>query len=83
MFRIERTGKGTGALALLDVSTNAGATELAKRTLQCTELPIGRYAYVPLRFVTDGSAIETRVMWLGGAPLHIDCVDVWRVPANK
>ncbi len=83
MFRLERAGPGSGEIAKLDVSTNNGATELAKRTLQCEQLPQNRYVYVPVRFTTDGTAIETRVFWSGTVPLHIDCVDVWRVSVSR
>ena len=83
MFRIERTGIGTGVLANLDVSTNGGATELVQYALHSSQMPKGKYMYVPLSFKTDGSAIETRVLWTGGAPLRIDSVDIWHVANEK
>ncbi len=83
LFRIERTGIGTGSAATLDVASQGGTHILQKLTLSANQLPAGKYIEVPLTFTTHGAPLETRLFWFGSVPLRIDSIDLFKVEKEK
>lgn len=80
LFRLRRTGDGTGRLLRLDGHVGGAPTDLAGRDLACGDLPLGAWQAVPLVLDHPGGTLETRVLWSGAASVAIDTVALWRVP---
>ncbi|CCW36057.1 GxGYxYP domain-containing protein [Chthonomonas calidirosea] len=79
LFRIERVGEQEGSVGLVDSCVGGGVPVLAERGVLLSELPLGRYVYVPLVFHHPGGALETRFYWDGKVGVRMDGVDLWRI----
>lgn len=79
LFRVKRTGEGSGVACLLDATVGGAAQSLAKRTVDTAELPIGEWKAVPVAFTHPGGSLETRAIWPGNASLMIDRIDLYRL----
>lgn len=79
LFRVKRTGAGSGELATLDASTDGGKHALGQRSVTVDELPEDTYRLAAVPFDHPGGAIETRVSWTGAAGIAVDTITVWRV----
>jgi hypothetical protein len=77
LFRLRRTGEGTGPLARLDAALGGGQ-ELRRVDLQVADLARDAWQAVPLAFDHPGGALETRVFWNGSATLAVDSIILWR-----
>lgn len=82
MFRIRRTGEGTGDVAVLDISAGGKIIGKASQVVTASELPLGEYKSIALAFDTDQSigAYESRIQWTGNASLAFDRVTIWKIP---
>lgn len=81
LFRIMRTGEGTGDVAQVDICVSGTPIATASLMVPASELPVGEYRSVALWFDYDypGGAYESRVLWTGNASLVFDRVTIWRV----
>ena len=81
LFRIKRTGEGTGNVAQVDTCVAGASVSTASRMLTASELPLGEYRTVALMFDQDrpGGAYESRVLWTGNASLSFDRVIIWKI----
>lgn len=80
IYRIKRTGEGSGDVAELDIC--AGGRPIGKsRMVDAAELPLGEYKSVAMLFDFDnpGSAYESRVNWTGNTSLVFDRVIIWKI----
>ncbi len=79
VFRMKRTGEGTGPLALLDTCVGGGTPQTGQRALTAEELPLGQFRSVPIVFDHPGGAYETRVQWSGAASFAVDSIALWKI----
>jgi hypothetical protein len=81
MFRMKRTGEGTGDLATLDISAGGRPIGTALRTVTAEDLPLGEYRSVVLAFDNPQpvNAYESRIDWTGNASLAFDRVTIWKI----
>jgi hypothetical protein len=79
LFRLKRTGEGTGPLALLDTCVAGGQPQTGTREVSAEELPLNEFRWAPLLMEHPGGNFETRVVWTGRASLTVDSVALWRV----
>jgi hypothetical protein len=79
LFRLKRTGHGSGPTCVLDAIVAGGSWTLKVRTVSAGDLPVGKWRAVPVEFVHSGGPLETRVNWTGGASMIVDRVEVYRV----
>lgn len=80
IFRIKRTGEGTGDIAKLDVSMDGKSIGDALKTITADDLPLGEYRSIAMIFDNDRSgAYETRVQWTGNASLAFDRAILWKI----
>jgi len=77
LFRLKRTGEGTGPLATLDTCVAGGTPQTGVRDVQAEELPLDQFRWVPIVFEHPGGNFETRVTWTGAASLAVDSIAVW------
>lgn len=83
LFRLQRTGEGTGPLVSLDAAVAGGVKVAAERTLQASALPIGQWRSVALPFTHAGGTLETRAVWYGAAGMLIDRIELYSIPGRK
>ena len=79
IFRIKRTGEGSGNIAMVDTCVAGQSTSTASRLLTADELPVGAYRSVALMFDHPGGAYESRVLWTGNASLVFDHIIIWKI----
>lgn len=79
IFRVKRTGEGTGDVALLDICGRDATKSIVTRMLKADELPIGEFKSVAVTFDHPGDSYESRILWFGNASLAVDCVTVWEI----
>ena len=80
LFRLQRTGEGSGLLALLDGCVAGGQPQTGLREVRCEELPLREFRSVPVLLDHPGGHFETRVLWTGSASLAVDSVALWKLP---
>ncbi|WP_319586108.1 GxGYxYP domain-containing protein [uncultured Desulfobulbus sp.] len=80
LFRVKRTGEGSGDAAEADI-VSGGHPIGASKMIKADELPIGEYKSVALIFDYNlpGSAYESRLSWTGNASLVFDRVIIWKI----
>lgn len=79
IFRLKRTGEGSGVATILDTSAGGGVKITSSRKVGVDELPVGAFRAFPLEFDHPGGAVETRVQWMGNAPVAVDYVALWEI----
>jgi hypothetical protein len=79
IFRVKRTGEGSGAAAVLDTCAGGAVRTTSLRKVSADELPVGEFKAFPLEFDHPGGAVETRVQWMGNAPMAVDYIALWRI----
>lgn len=79
LFRVKRTGEGTGTLAALDVHAEGAKGSAASQTVDVRDAPLNAWRAFPLAFAHEGGLLETRVYWPGRASLEVGEILVWRV----
>lgn len=82
VFRLKRTGPGSGLLATLDACVGGGTPETGERELRVSDLPEGQWRWVPVPFRHPGGQFETRVDWTGAASMDVDAIALWRLEAK-
>lgn len=80
LYRIERTGPGSGTAVEFDPCVGGGKIVLTTKSVDSSELPEDRYVYIPVLFHHPGGQLETRAIPVGDTPLHFDSVDIWSYP---
>ncbi len=83
LFRLKRTGKGQGVVAVIDTCVGGGKPITASREIHVEELPLGEFRSFPLLFHHPGGGVETRVFWPGNASLAVDDITLWKVTRRK
>ncbi len=79
-FRLKLLGEaGDEPVATLDACVDYAKTMLNSVTIYGSDLPLNRYAFVPLPFHYDKGKLECRVGWAGNASLMIDKIELYRV----
>lgn len=80
LFRLKRTGEGSGLLALLDTCVAGGQPQTGRREVHAEELPLHEFRSAPVLLEHPGGNFETRVLWTGNASLLVDSVALWKIP---
>ena len=83
LFRLKRTGKGQGVVAVIDTCVGGGKPITASREIRVEELPLEEFRSFPLLFHHPGGGVETRVFWPGNASLAVDDITLWKVTRRK
>ena len=81
LFRLRRTGQGSGLLATLDTCVAGGNPQTGLVEVRVEDLPEGQWRWVPIRFDHPGGNYEVRVLWSAAASLAVDAIALWRVEA--
>ncbi|MHB1001128.1 MAG: GxGYxYP domain-containing protein [Armatimonadota bacterium] len=81
IFRIKRTGEGTGDVAQIDISMGGKPIGAASRMITADDLPLGEYRSVALIIDNSqqGGAYESRINWTGNTSLALDRVIIWKI----
>lgn len=79
LFRLKRTGEGTGRVALLETCVGGGSPRTGKFDVGVAELPINAWRWFPIVFQHPGGTFETRIQWPGSASLAADAIAVWKI----
>lgn len=79
LFRLKRTGEGTGTLVELDTCVGGGTPQTGLRSVDCSEAPLGTWRCFALVMDHPGGAYETRALWPGKASVAIDWVGLWSI----
>ncbi|HEY3265829.1 MAG TPA: GxGYxYP domain-containing protein [Armatimonadota bacterium] len=77
VFRLKRTGPGTGPVVRLDATVDGGNRTLAAALAPSDALPENEWRSIPLNLNYPGGVLETRIDWLGSAPLAIDGITLY------
>lgn len=79
VYRLKRIGPGSGPVVTLDTCVGGGIPITASRTIDSSQLPEGKYVRFGLITNHPGGQIETRVQWIGNAPVAVDDIMLWRL----
>ena len=79
LYRIKRTGPGTGMALKLDSCIAGGTPITVERDIPVDELPEGKFVYVPLVIDHPGGGMETRTFWNGTTPVELDNISIWKL----
>lgn len=79
IFRVKRTGNGSGDAAFFNTCVAGETTNTSSRMVKVNELPSGECKSVALIFNHPGGAYESRILWTGNASLAFDRVIIWKI----
>jgi hypothetical protein len=82
LFRVKRSGEGSGPLAVFDFCVGGGSPQTGRFDLLAEQLPFDQYRWVPVTVSHPGGQFEARVEWSGAAPLVIDAIALWETAAR-
>ncbi|MHB1457204.1 MAG: hypothetical protein ACYC0V_09850 [Armatimonadota bacterium] len=82
VFRMKRTGEGSGDIAQLDICEGGAPVIVAVKDIKAADLPLNEYRSVVLPFQYDrpgGGSYQSRLSWPGKVSLALDRVIVWKI----
>lgn len=83
-YHLKLLGEAYDAVvATIDACVDYAHTLLNSKDIYASDLPLNRYALVPLPFSYQGGKLECRVSWAGSAPLRIDKIELYRVEGGN
>lgn len=71
---------GEEVLGQIDACADYGQRPLRTRDISGSDVGVGTYVRVPLRFHHPGGKLECRVTWRGFATLRLDTIALFRMP---